>query len=128
MNYTSTSNIREVIKFYNLGDKTFETDFNYLETFQGSSDPDCMRVVHTSEVTNCTFRNSESSSINLNRSVNNNVETSDKLILTFSFVVIFLYKLNACIGLTQMVKLLSTNLTQLAAKVKRLEHEKKTLQ
>ena len=24
----STSNIREVIKFYNLGDKTFETDFN----------------------------------------------------------------------------------------------------
>ena len=26
MNYASTSNIREVIKFYNLGDKTFETD------------------------------------------------------------------------------------------------------
>ena len=26
--YGSTSNIREVIKLYNLGDKTFETDFN----------------------------------------------------------------------------------------------------
>ena len=26
-NYASISNIREVIKFYNLGDKTFETDF-----------------------------------------------------------------------------------------------------
>ena len=26
--YASTSNIREVIKFYNLGDKTFETDFS----------------------------------------------------------------------------------------------------
>ena len=30
MNYASTSNIREVIKFYNLGEKTFETDFCYL--------------------------------------------------------------------------------------------------
>ena len=29
MNYASTLNIREVIKFYNLGDKTFETDFNF---------------------------------------------------------------------------------------------------
>ena len=28
LNYASTSNIREVIKFYNLGDNTFETDFN----------------------------------------------------------------------------------------------------
>ena len=27
-NYASTSNIREVIKFYNLDDKTFETDFS----------------------------------------------------------------------------------------------------
>ena len=27
LNYASTSNIREVIKFYNLGDTTFETDF-----------------------------------------------------------------------------------------------------
>ena len=27
-NYASASNIREVIKFYNLGDKTFETDFS----------------------------------------------------------------------------------------------------
>ena len=30
MNYASTSNIGEVIKFYNLGDKTVETDFNSL--------------------------------------------------------------------------------------------------
>ena len=29
MNYASTPNIREVIEFYNLGDKTFETDFSY---------------------------------------------------------------------------------------------------
>ena len=28
LNYASTSNIREVIKFYNLGDKTFKTDFS----------------------------------------------------------------------------------------------------
>ena len=28
LNYASTSNIREVIKFYDQGDKTFETDFN----------------------------------------------------------------------------------------------------
>ena len=27
LNYASTSNVPEVIKFYNLGDKTFETDF-----------------------------------------------------------------------------------------------------
>ena len=27
LNYSFTSNIREVVKFYNLGDKTFETDF-----------------------------------------------------------------------------------------------------
>ena len=26
--YSSTSNIEEVMKFYNLGHKTFETDFN----------------------------------------------------------------------------------------------------
>ena len=30
INYASTANIEEVMKFYNLGDKTFETDFNYL--------------------------------------------------------------------------------------------------
>ena len=29
LNYASTLNIREVIKFYNLGNKSFETDFNY---------------------------------------------------------------------------------------------------
>ena len=28
LNYASISNIREVIKFYNLGDKTFETYFS----------------------------------------------------------------------------------------------------
>ena len=28
LNYASASNIGEVIKFYNLGDKTFETDFS----------------------------------------------------------------------------------------------------
>ena len=28
MNYASTANIEEVMKFYNLGGKTFETDFN----------------------------------------------------------------------------------------------------
>ena len=27
LNYASTANIREVMKFYNLGDKSFETDF-----------------------------------------------------------------------------------------------------
>ena len=29
LNYASTANIEEVMKFYNLGDKTFETDFSY---------------------------------------------------------------------------------------------------
>ena len=28
MNYASTTNIEEVMKFYNLDDKTFETDFS----------------------------------------------------------------------------------------------------
>ena len=28
LNYASTANIEEVMKFYNLGDKSFETDFN----------------------------------------------------------------------------------------------------
>ena len=28
LNYASTANIEEVMKFYNLGDKTFETDFS----------------------------------------------------------------------------------------------------
>ena len=28
LNYASTANVEEVMKFYNLGDKTFETDFN----------------------------------------------------------------------------------------------------
>ena len=30
LNYVSIANIEEVMKFYNLGDKTFETDFSYL--------------------------------------------------------------------------------------------------
>ena len=29
LNYASTANIEEVMKFYNLGDKTFKTDFNF---------------------------------------------------------------------------------------------------
>ena len=29
VNYASTLNIREVMKFYNLANKNFETDFNY---------------------------------------------------------------------------------------------------
>ena len=28
LNYVSTANIEEVLKFYNLGDKAFETDFS----------------------------------------------------------------------------------------------------
>ena len=36
--YASASNIREVIKFYNLGDKTFETDFSFLMDFS--------RIIH----------------------------------------------------------------------------------
>ena len=32
LNYASTSSIRKVIKFYNLGDKTFETDFSFDES------------------------------------------------------------------------------------------------
>ena len=30
LNDASTANIEEVMKFYNLGDKTFETDFNTI--------------------------------------------------------------------------------------------------
>ena len=32
LNYASTANIEEVKKFYNLGHKTFETDFKYFDT------------------------------------------------------------------------------------------------
>ena len=28
LNYASTANIEEIVKFHNLGDKIFETDFN----------------------------------------------------------------------------------------------------
>ena len=31
LNYASTANIEEVMKFYSLGDKTFETDFSFNE-------------------------------------------------------------------------------------------------
>ena len=37
MNCATTSNIREVIKFYNLGDKTFETDFRKADYSIGLS-------------------------------------------------------------------------------------------
>ena len=30
LNYASSANIEEVMKFYNLGDKTFETDFRFM--------------------------------------------------------------------------------------------------
>ena len=30
LDYASTANIEEVVKFYNLGNKTFETDFNIV--------------------------------------------------------------------------------------------------
>ena len=30
LNYASIANIEEVMKFYNSGDKTFETDFNLM--------------------------------------------------------------------------------------------------
>ena len=33
LNYAYTVNIEEVVKFYNLGDKTFETDFKYVIIF-----------------------------------------------------------------------------------------------
>ena len=35
LNCASTANIEEVMKFYNLGDKTFETDFNCLHSYPG---------------------------------------------------------------------------------------------
>ena len=31
LNYASTANIEEVMKFYNQGGKTFETDFNFIQ-------------------------------------------------------------------------------------------------
>ena len=36
LNYASTANIEEVMKFYNLGDKTFETDFRKMNHVQMS--------------------------------------------------------------------------------------------
>ena len=36
LNYASNANIEEVMKFYNLGHKTFETDFNCGYTLQCS--------------------------------------------------------------------------------------------
>ena len=46
MNYASTSNIREVIKFYIPGDKTIETDFSISLLWQKMSQND--GVVHNS--------------------------------------------------------------------------------
>ena len=34
LNYASTANIEEVMKFYNTGDKTFETDFRYYYDYE----------------------------------------------------------------------------------------------
>ena len=34
LNYVFTANIGEVMKFYNLGDKTFETDFNKMTFYR----------------------------------------------------------------------------------------------
>ena len=44
-NYASTANIQEAMKLYNLGDKSFETDFNYLHSYQ-SDRP--VKVIHFS--------------------------------------------------------------------------------
>ena len=33
LNFASTANIEEVMKFYNLGDKTFETDLKFITSF-----------------------------------------------------------------------------------------------
>ena len=33
LNYASTANIEEVMKFYNLAHKTFETDFSFFERY-----------------------------------------------------------------------------------------------
>ena len=38
-----------------------------------------------------------------------------------------MYIFNGCLGLTQTVKLLSSNFVELAAKIQRLEHDKKIL-
>ena len=45
MNYASTTNIEEVIKLYNLGDKTYETDFSAV-LFRSESKGSCF---HTNE-------------------------------------------------------------------------------
>ena len=41
VNYASTLNIREVRKFYDLGNKSFETDFNY--SYKLDSDNLCVQ-------------------------------------------------------------------------------------
>ena len=48
LNYASAANIEEVMKFYNLGDKTFETDFNFEIILKSSSfltKPDLLNVM-----------------------------------------------------------------------------------
>ena len=44
LNYASTSNIREVMKFYNVGDKSFETDFKTIleQNFKCFNDDEIM--------------------------------------------------------------------------------------
>ena len=43
-NYASNSNIWEVTKFYNLGDKTFETDFSFSPGFSLPKNPMCVNL------------------------------------------------------------------------------------
>ena len=52
---------------------------------------------------------------------------SDNLVYACSFIFFFMYIFNACLGLTRAVKLLSSNVVELAAKIQRLEHDKKIL-
>ena len=42
LNYASTANIEEVMKFYNLGDKTFETDFKFGREYQNKLVKTCL--------------------------------------------------------------------------------------
>ena len=51
LNYTSTTNIEEVIKFYNLGDKTFEIVFNQIDlTLKNCTE--CLHVIDLANMDN----------------------------------------------------------------------------
>ena len=52
---------------------------------------------------------------------------SDNLVYACSFIFFFMYISNACLGLTRAVKLLSSNVVELADKIQRLKHDKKIL-